>query len=68
MRVPQCRRARRTGPVRAYLPELIGDVLAERINPGKVFDLTAVLQQNPGARRWRLLFPQEILDLVCPAL
>ena len=27
-------------PVRAYLPELIEDVLAERINPGKVFDLT----------------------------
>ena len=30
-------------PVRAYLPELIDDVLAERINPGKVFDLTTDL-------------------------
>jgi threonine dehydrogenase-like Zn-dependent dehydrogenase len=30
-------------PVRAYLPELIEDVLAERINPGKVFDLTTDL-------------------------
>jgi len=29
--------------VRAYLPELIDDVLAERINPGKVFDLTTDL-------------------------
>jgi threonine dehydrogenase-like Zn-dependent dehydrogenase len=29
--------------VRAYLPELIEDVLAERINPGKVFDLTTDL-------------------------
>ncbi len=30
-------------PVRAYLPELIEDVLADRINPGKVFDLTTDL-------------------------
>ena len=30
-------------PVRAYLPELIEDVLAGRINPGKVFDLTTDL-------------------------
>ena len=30
-------------PVRAYLPGLIEDVLAERINPGKVFDLTTDL-------------------------
>jgi threonine dehydrogenase-like Zn-dependent dehydrogenase len=29
--------------VRAYLPGLIEDVLAERINPGKVFDLTTDL-------------------------
>jgi threonine dehydrogenase-like Zn-dependent dehydrogenase len=29
--------------VRAYLPDLIEDVLAERINPGKVFDLTTDL-------------------------
>jgi len=25
-------------PVRRYIPELLGDVLAERINPGRVFD------------------------------
>ena len=30
-------------PVRAYLLELIEDVLAERITPGKVFDLTTDL-------------------------
>jgi len=30
-------------PVRAYLPELIADVLANRINPGKVFDYTTDL-------------------------
>ena len=30
-------------PVRAYLPELTEDVLADRINPGKVFDLTTDL-------------------------
>ena len=27
-----------SAPVRAYLPELLDDVLAERINPGRVFD------------------------------
>ena len=30
-------------PVRAYLPDLLDDVLAERINPGLVFDLTTDL-------------------------
>jgi threonine dehydrogenase-like Zn-dependent dehydrogenase len=32
-------------PVRRYLPELIDLVLNERINPGKVFDLTLPLDQ-----------------------
>ena len=32
-------------PVRRYLPELINLVLNERINPGKVFDLTLPLDQ-----------------------
>jgi threonine dehydrogenase-like Zn-dependent dehydrogenase len=26
-------------PARAYLPELLGDVLAGTLNPGRVFDL-----------------------------
>jgi threonine dehydrogenase-like Zn-dependent dehydrogenase len=32
-------------PVRRYLPELIGLVFNEKINPGKVFDLTLPLDQ-----------------------
>jgi threonine dehydrogenase-like Zn-dependent dehydrogenase len=32
-------------PVRRYLPELIDLVLKEKINPGKVFDLTLPLEQ-----------------------
>ena len=32
-------------PVRRYLPELINLVLNEKINPGKVFDLTLPLDQ-----------------------
>lgn len=32
-------------PVRRYLPELISLVLREKINPGKVFDLTLPLDQ-----------------------
>jgi hypothetical protein len=32
-------------PVRRYLPELIDLVLKEKINPGKVFDLTLPLDQ-----------------------
>ena len=31
-------------PVRAYLPELLGDVLAERINPGRVLDYETDLE------------------------
>jgi threonine dehydrogenase-like Zn-dependent dehydrogenase len=32
-------------PVRRYMPELIGRVLAGKINPGKVFDLTVPPEQ-----------------------
>ena len=32
-------------PVRRYLPKLIDLVLSEKINPGKVFDLTMPLDQ-----------------------
>lgn len=32
-----------SAPARAYIPELIGDVLEERVNPGRVFDLTTSL-------------------------
>ena len=28
-----------TAPVRAYIPELLDDVLAGRVNPGRVFNL-----------------------------
>jgi threonine dehydrogenase-like Zn-dependent dehydrogenase len=31
-------------PVRVYLPELLGDVLAERINPGRVLDYETDLE------------------------
>ena len=32
-------------PVRAYVPDLVDRVLAGRINPGRVFDLTLPLDQ-----------------------
>ncbi|MER6922933.1 IMP dehydrogenase, partial [Streptomyces spiralis] len=32
-------------PVRRYLPDLIDRVLTDRINPGRVFDLTLPLEQ-----------------------
>jgi threonine dehydrogenase-like Zn-dependent dehydrogenase len=38
-------------PVRAFLPKLIDHVLAGRINPGKVFDLTLPLDQAAEAYR-----------------
>ena len=38
-------------PVRRYLPHLIDLVLQERINPGKVFDLTLPLDQVAGGYR-----------------
>ncbi|HSK27800.1 MAG TPA: zinc-dependent alcohol dehydrogenase family protein [Jiangellales bacterium] len=36
-------------PVRAYLDELLADVLAGRIDPGRVFDLELPLEQAPEA-------------------
>lgn len=36
-------------PVRAYLPELLGDVLSGAIEPGRVFDLVLPLGEAPEA-------------------
>lgn len=36
-------------PVRAYLPELLADVLAGSLDPGPVFDLVLPLEQAPAA-------------------
>ncbi len=36
-------------PVRGYLPELLADVLAGRIDPGRVFDLVLPLEEAPKA-------------------
>ena len=36
-------------PVRAYIPELLDDVLAGAIDPGRVFDLVLPLEQAPEA-------------------
>jgi len=36
-------------PVRRYLPELMADVLAGRINPGRVFDFETDLEGVVGA-------------------
>jgi threonine dehydrogenase-like Zn-dependent dehydrogenase len=36
-------------PVRRYLPELLEDVLAGRINPGRVFDSETDLEGIPAA-------------------
>ncbi|HET8616765.1 MAG TPA: zinc-dependent alcohol dehydrogenase family protein [Actinomycetales bacterium] len=38
-------------PVRAYLPELLGDVLAGRLDPGPVFDATYALADVADAYR-----------------
>jgi threonine dehydrogenase-like Zn-dependent dehydrogenase len=38
-------------PVRAYLPELLADVLAGTLNPGRVFDLELPLEETPEAYR-----------------
>ncbi|WP_066515318.1 zinc-dependent alcohol dehydrogenase family protein [Curtobacterium ammoniigenes] len=36
-------------PVRAYIPELLPDVLARTVDPGRVFDLTLPLDDAPEA-------------------
>lgn len=38
-------------PARTYLPELLDDVLAGRLDPGPVFDLTLPLEQAPDGYR-----------------
>jgi threonine dehydrogenase-like Zn-dependent dehydrogenase len=38
-----------TAPVRKYIPELLDDVLANRIQPGRVFDYETDLDGIPGA-------------------
>src|SRR5215211_5483697 len=38
-------------PVRAYIPELLDDVLAGEIDPGRVFDATFPLDEVPDAYR-----------------
>ena len=52
-------------PVRRYLPELIDLVLNEKINPGKVFDLTLALDQV--AEGYRVMDERRaIKTLLCP--
>ena len=34
-------------PVRAYIPEMLGDVLADRLDPSPVLDLTVPLEGVP---------------------
>ena len=38
-------------PVRAYIPELLPDVLEGRIEPGRVFDRVIGLEEVPGGYR-----------------
>jgi threonine dehydrogenase-like Zn-dependent dehydrogenase len=38
-------------PARTYIPELLADVLAGRINPGRVFDVEMSLEDAPEAYR-----------------
>jgi len=38
-------------PVRRFLPDLVERVLSDRIDPGRVFDLTLPLEETPAAYR-----------------
>ena len=38
-------------PARAYIPELLPEVLAGKIEPGRVFDRTAGLEEAPDGYR-----------------
>ena len=38
-------------PARTYIPELLADVLAGTINPGRVFDVEMPLEEAPEAYR-----------------
>jgi threonine dehydrogenase-like Zn-dependent dehydrogenase len=42
---------RRPGPARAYIEELLPDVLEGRIEPGRVFDRTGSLEEVPDGYR-----------------
>jgi threonine dehydrogenase-like Zn-dependent dehydrogenase len=46
-------------PVRAYIDELLPDVLEGRIEPGRVFDRTGALDEAPDG--YRLMNEREIL-------
>jgi len=46
-------------PVRAYIEELLPDVLEGRIEPGRVFDRTGTLDQVPDG--YRLMNEREVL-------
>jgi threonine dehydrogenase-like Zn-dependent dehydrogenase len=46
-------------PVRAYIEELLPDVLEGRIEPGRVFDRTGTLEQVPDG--YRLMDEREVL-------
>jgi threonine dehydrogenase-like Zn-dependent dehydrogenase len=55
-----------SAPVRAYLPELLDDVLAGRINPGRVFDLETDLDGIAAAYS-AMDERRAIKALICPA-
>ena len=44
-------RARGIAPARAYIEELLPDVLAGRLEPGRVFDRTIALDETPDGYR-----------------
>jgi threonine dehydrogenase-like Zn-dependent dehydrogenase len=46
-------------PVRAYIDELLPDVLEGRIEPGRVFDRTSTLDDVPEG--YRLMKEREVL-------
>ena len=50
-------------PARAYIEELLPDVLDGRIEPGRVFDRTVSLDQV-GARRYRAMADREALKVL----
>lgn len=54
---------RRRRPGRAYIEELLPDVLDGRIEPGRVFDRTVSLDQV-GARRYRAMADREALKVL----
>ena len=59
---PQHHPHRRTGPARAYIEELLPDVLEGRIEPGKVFDRTVDLDGVPDG--YRAMDDREALKVI----